>query len=778
MHRTRTFWTRFHVPTSKHRPGLVGTALALLLSTVIGGCGDSGKAAGIRPGETLETGPGAGVSGFFRQAGADSAYARFLANKESSRDWTLEEVRRRYPIGYQPDPGYKARQVEFAQKVEDTLVKWAPKGWDSKAFFARVRKDGMAVAPVLQYPNYFQALDAIFHSDLPLVFTTDAFLQTVYLSYDKMMIDLENTLFIPSLTRILDSSLAYSKARYGNQNHEQDVRDVLMTARLLLVPKPFKPEDRDDAYYFRPSKVDVGPVPERVGAWVADAQAQAMKTISLFGRDTSVDFTQFKPRGHYTKSPELVAYFQAMMWLSRADLAFDLGPMKGDAPARTRMKKVALVLWDCVVGSKSYPAWEELDRSLNFMVGPADGMALEGMGTLAGALRIKDMQAYLEKFDEQGFDRALAATGLGAQAILSQAAADSPGRTPPALAPIFSFLPQRFVLDSYSFGQLVHQNVEGKAMPSPLEIAFALGDNSALDDLPAAGFAGYPGALASQRALYDDLPAPVWQGSLYNGWLDFLRRLNGAEANPRAAPAFRTRAWRMKMRNTQLASWAQLRHNTILYAKQSYTYSAICEFPRVYVEPYPKFFEAVEAYARQGARMFNDGKRIRIPGYFKSLEEISGKLRQVAERTARGESPTDSQTVWLKDALKVGSSGGCAPSWFYRGWYMELNYEYSWSYPAKQRDYTIADVHTKPVSDDLGPAQVLHVATGPVQLMVMAVKLDTCVSLFVGPVAAYYEVNRAGDSPVRMNDAEWLKALDDKADFVKRPPWAGAFLAP
>jgi hypothetical protein len=45
--------------------------------------------------------------------------------------------------------------------------------------------------------------------------------------------------------------------------------------------------------------------------------------------------------------------------------------------------------------------------------------------------------------------------------------------------------------------------------------------------------------------------------------------------------------------NTQLGSWTQLRHDTVLYAKQSVTGGILCDFPHSYLEPVPAFWEAM-----------------------------------------------------------------------------------------------------------------------------------------------------------------------------------------
>ena len=48
----------------------------------------------------------------------------------------------------------------------------------------------------------------------------------------------------------------------------------------------------------------------------------ACRRLALFGGSRDVDFTQFKPRGHYAGDSRLEPYFRAMIWLGRTDLRF------------------------------------------------------------------------------------------------------------------------------------------------------------------------------------------------------------------------------------------------------------------------------------------------------------------------------------------------------------------------------------------------------------------------------------------------------------------------
>jgi hypothetical protein len=710
--------------------------------------------------------PSAGLGTlYFRNPADTAAFAGYQADLKAKAAWSMTDLQQRYPSAPAAPPGYAQGQVQYESEVATALAKWAPPDWSKAQFLSQVRSQGMAVSASLSFPNYFQALDKIHTEDLPLMFTTDAMLHSIFLSYDHILMELETNVFSASLEKILDASLDYAQANYEDQNGT-DVQDMLTTALLLL----------------NPARSNVSKS-AAVSANLAAVAAQQLGPFRMYGIDTIVDWTQFKPRGHYTKTPQLSAYFQAMMWLSRADLSLDLRaqPKTGGPKASfTRMKKDALILWDCVLNSGSYPAWLEFNGYVEYMVGMSDGLNMKGMGAVAQALGVTSVPEFLKSFPEARFDSVMAKGRFGAQAILSQAKEYPPGGTAELdLSPIFSFMPQRFILDSYTFSQAVFP-LTAAIMPSSLQIAFALGDNSALKDMPAVQPDKVPGALGAQRALYDAISEEGWQSNLYTSWLGFLRKLSVGEGNVKVSPVFRGQAWRAKMRNTQLASWAHLRHNTILYAKQSYTGGTTCSFPKAYVEPYPEFFAAVAAYARIGGATFK-GKRPAVAAYFEKLGEISGRLRDIAGRSAQGMGPTDDQAVWLKSALQSKPPMMCGAARVYDGWFMDLIYG-KLEDVERGTDFTIADVHTH-IQDEQGPDMVLHVATARINLAAVAVQEDSCVTLYVAPVGSYYDVLRSGTLE-RYNDEEWTAAVEKTpgtavgGPIVTRPAWTAPMMGP
>ena len=148
-------------------------------------------------------------------------------------------------------------------------------------------------------------------------------------------------------------------------------------------------------------------------------------------------------------------------------------------------------------------------------------------------------------------------------------------------------------------------------MPSGLDVAFAaLGNNHVVPDLVERIEGGphrfrdgkpYQHNLAAVRNVIDGLDAEgVGRDDLHVVARRRSARLSAPTDDP-LPEAMRTRAWAMKQTNTQLASWAQLRHDTILYVKQSYTAVPACYYPAGFVEPVVPFWAQMEAMAKRSA---------------------------------------------------------------------------------------------------------------------------------------------------------------------------------
>ncbi len=157
-----------------------------------------------------------------------------------------------------------------------------------------------------------------------------------------------------------------------------------------------------------------------------------------------------------------------------------------------------------------------------------------------------------------------------------------------SVVPASSFLlfGQRYVDDSYVTASVVYDRIwfQGQRIcrlfPSTLDPMFALGNNAAAQLLiPELNEYHYGTNLAALRYLFDSFPPEYWESTMYKRWLGFIKSLNPPEDRSNL-PGFMTTAayWQEKL-NTQLSSWAELRHDNLLYAKQSYTGITICSYP-------------------------------------------------------------------------------------------------------------------------------------------------------------------------------------------------------
>jgi hypothetical protein len=272
-----------------------------------------------------------------------------------------------------------------------------------------------------------------------------------------------------------------------------------------------------------------------------------------------------------------------------------------------------------------------------------------------------------------------------------------------------------------------------------------------------------------------------WSASLYTIWLDALRTLH-QNPNGSLPQVMLTGAWRRKQLQTSLASWAELRHDNVLYAKQSYTAMPVCGYPRGYVEPYPQFFYRLRAFATRAADLLADsaltatnfGRQIGARGaknapvpFLRRFAEIMQFLEHLARKELAAQPFTREEQAFLEATIDE-SSGVCGVT-VYSGWYPQLIYDEK---PEAFKP-TVSDVHTS-AGSDREPARVLEEAVGNAEFLVVSIDNQGDRATYVGPVYSYYEFSV--DPSARLTDNAWQERLASQPP--PRPPWTGVFRAP
>ena len=466
---------------------------------------------------------------------------------------------------------------------------------------------------------------------------------------------------------LLGQSLAPTKGRAGQSSDY-----FLAVARSLLNARTVKTHlDQDD----------------RVAQTLRACESLRMQKFPLFGRNRVVDFSQFKPRGHYEKSEQLRRYFKAIMWCGRIDLRVAGYP--GNSSAREL--GAALVLDDLLRRAGKFEPWQHFDRVIQTFIGQTDSMTFAQLEEVLEQTKVRSPADVKDLATLAGLQKEIEASKAGLQHITGEIY-----RTREPLPRSFTVLGQRFVIDSWVTSKVVYDEVlwngheVPRRIPSCLDVAFAILANDQVapevvarinsttgrefrDGLP------YQHNLAAARQVVDRLDRSAWGENLYMHWLGSLRELSRPTTDVKYPECMRTHAWAMKSLNTQLASWTELRHDTILYAKQSYT-RVSCFYPTGYVEPVPAFWARLQQMAACGAGLLEKTpyppnlKHLQTTqaGFLRTFAARMETLKGIAEKELAQKELTKEETDFLQNLVQLQLGCGGPPD--FTGWYPGLYY--------------------------------------------------------------------------------------------------------
>lgn len=680
-----------------------------------------------------------------------------------------EGLLERYALDHTEELGFDPLEAAHLD-----LIQQSPLGLD-EAERQMLGERGFAISARRTFPTHGYGYASIYMSDLPVWISADSMLYAVHRSYDDILQALEISALAPDLDSMLVAmreGLANGAADGFGQTARADVDLYLTVALSALRGEPVPTAGLAD-------EAAVAALLDGIEA--ADGRYQ----IELFGANRNVDFSQFTPRGHYLHPQDggfheiLPRYFKAMIWLGRIDFRLiETQPDHSRVFHRRQMEGVLALA--ATMDENARTSHRRIDEAITAFIGEHDYMVLDEVQRLMtdlGADAPAGYPAALAANDDRAISTAIDDGGYGAQRISSHIMVNGLGTGTMPLNRSFALLGQRYALDSHVFSNVVFDRAdtrERRMMPNPLDVAFAALKNDQAAALMADELRRYDHAsdLAAMRVLADHHGETYWASSLYTLWLDALRALSPGDevADPAAAgmPAVTgTEAWGRRILSTQLASWAELRHDTILYVKQSYSAAAGCEYPDAYVDPYPAFYGKLEAFASRGQALvagleFTDADlEARIGDWFDNLADVSGTLREMAELQRQGLPFGEAHLAFVNDAVTL-LDGGCVPMGL-SGWYGRLFFD---NEGAIEFSPTIADVHTQPTEADGTPVgKVLHAGTGLARMMVVTVETCEGPRAYVGVVSSYYET--VTENYERLTDPQWQGLVGAEDDV----PW-------
>lgn len=592
-------------------------------------------------------------------------------------------------------------------------------------------------------------------SGMSVIVTTDSVLHTYHILFDYLLRSLEVGQFSPAIGELTQLLLkeAVAQADAGVAGFSDlclknvaffAVAQNLLTGSWDNVPSVAKDLAQKELT-------------------LIDAHAGFSKS-PIFGRDE--DYSQYVPRGHYTRNETLQKYFKAMMWYGRMPFGlYKQGAADAEPDLDTTRRAIMIAL---SLKGKALDLWKAVYDPTVFFVGETDDFSIYDYMPLIQ--EVFGTQVSLSDLQDDG----KVATFIGKAAalktpkIISGLIMDDQSKK---LLLSFRLMGQRFIPDSYIFQGLVYDKVgtrdDPRTFPMGLDVTGVLGSKRAFELLDSVyhetKYLNYTKQFDALKAEFAALDASTWTQNLYWCWLYCLLAL----LNEKGAgfPSFMTnQAWVDKDLNAALGSWAELRHDTILYAKQSYAVGAGAmmppkEEPKGYVEP------NAELYGRLASltQMTIDGLTSRGLLSDEFSQKLSGLSTLLASLKAISEKELTGTTLSSDDYSLIR----------YIGSTLEGLTTFSQSTSAAIENDTdkkmavVADVHTDPNS-----GQVLEEGVGQPYELLVIVPIEGTLTLLSGAAFSYYEFKQPMSD--RLTDEAWQSMLGtDKAP--KAPEWTKSF---
>ncbi|WP_297392420.1 DUF3160 domain-containing protein [uncultured Peptoniphilus sp.] len=412
------------------------------------------------------------------------------------------------------------------------------------------------------------------YKNLASFVTTDSVTHIFHIFYDGFLRNLEKDELYPKSID-LNKKLLAENINLFNEIKNERLRDIQI---------------KNVAFIASGLKL-LGEEPENLPEEAKTLLDEEMKNVSqegvtksvISGRD--VDFSQLKPRGHYTRSEELKKYFSGTMYFGQVGLFID----KDDKPDEDSILQGLLLTHSIYKNPEILKTWEDLVEPIDFLVESADDLSIREYARTLYGVYGKDFD--INKLDDEK-------NLSSAYKVLSEY---PDPQVAGFLGKSFRFMPQRAVMDSVLMQNVVDIARDDKPSDRPiysgLDLMTAFGNEKALEiqkeDPYNSHWDKYKERTEENISTVKKMEDLDWQKNMYRGWLWMLKSYD--QKFGEGYPMFmRNDAWERKDLVSALGSFAELKHDTVLYGKAVMAEmggGGDVEIPKSYVEPNVELYE-------------------------------------------------------------------------------------------------------------------------------------------------------------------------------------------
>ena len=485
------------------------------------------------------------------------------------------------------------------------------------------------------------------------------------------------------------------------------------------------------------------------------------------------DYSQYKPRGYYDGDELIERYFKAMMLFGHLNFA-----QKDETNNRCAL------LMTLAMDEEAYKEWDAVYEVTAFFVGASDDNGYYEYLPLIDEAYGQGISASDLIGDKKGWDRFDELTAsLEAPAINSEIFADDEGKTDKnEESKGYRFMGQRFTLDAAILDKLIYGNVKQaddgskRMLPDALDVPAAMGSDMALSVIADEGLDRYPNyydQMDKAKAVVKKADEDGYRSrSLYGGWLYTLNPILIKKGE--GYPSFMTNdEWQKKSLESYLGSYTELKHDTVLYAKQ-----VMAEMgggddtvydDRGYVEPEPELYDRLytltkntsEGLDKLGVISNEDKEGLRLLG------ELAKSLRDISIKELNNESLSDDEYELIR------GYGGSLEHFWKDTLKNKTDKEY-----IDSREFPMALV-TDVATDPNGSC--LQIGIGGASTIYVIFPIDGQLHIGRGGVFNFYQF----EQPIsdRMTDKEWRiklgMSMDDNDEYhfeeVEQPAWTQSY---
>ncbi len=599
----------------------------------------------------------------------------------------------------------------------------------------RLAEDGFAIVPA-RHEQLFEIYEENDYREFPNFVTTDLYLQLYHLYFDCMLRELEETSLLPLMIKFTRDmhELLYNMERWSGSDETIEKIAHHNATYYNIAYKLFTGE-----YISNPDKDDIDAEEVSKVMSAVDAPSNFMQDYKeiMFG------YSLFRPRGHYTRSEKLQRYFRGMMWLQTANFGLN----HKDEVLAAVMQAYAL--------KYEIKEYEKLNKLITYLMGESDNLSLPQVMTEVEktGLQIEDLIHN---------DEAIAKITATLEKVGNKQTRIRPKFEKTSHNKI-NVMPQRYQPDAEVLLNMVdYDNKPTKrATPKGLDFFAAMGVSAAEQILmdEQTEWKAYNDSLKAMKKRMSEIN---WNQTIATQWMNTLKVLNDKEQKDKLPYYMVNPEWSKKDLNAALASWAELKHDAILYAKQPM--GAECggggppePVVKGYVEPNTGFWKKAIELLNNTEKLLKEQNMLT-----EKVSDATGRLREeaqfllnISEKELAGKELTDEENDQLEcigaTFENISLDLVRQPDQYLMGW--------SDVQGADKKVALVADVYTANADNNKNKS-ILFEAVGDADEIYVVVEIGGYLYLTRGAVLSYREFIQPIDQP-RLTDEEWQKQLEE-----------------